>query len=81
MEAVVVTLLGQLRNIVFAQKFPPSLTISGEAPESGSLYTSQLVRMEGRPEPNIVPLRSAQVIIIVLGIHYSPHEGAEQFVF
>lgn len=34
----------------------------------------------GQAEPNLVPLRSAHVIIVVLEIHYSPDDGAEEFV-
>lgn len=34
----------------------------------------------GQVEPNLVPLWSAHVIIIVLEIHYSPDDGDEEFV-
>lgn len=47
-EGILTQLLGQLGDILFALKFQSSVTISEEAPGSGSLYASQLVRMEGR---------------------------------
>lgn len=71
-------LLGQLGDIS-PKCFKSSVTISEEAPGSGSLQRFTISRDGGQGQ-NPLPLRSAHVIIIVLEIHYSPDDGAQEFV-
>lgn len=72
-------LFRQLGDILFALKCQSSVTISEEAPGSGSVCFT-ISWDGGQAQPNLVPPRSTHVIIIVLEIHYSPDDGAEEFV-
>ncbi len=78
-EGILRQLFRQLGDILFAPKFQSSVTISEEAPGSRSLGFT-ISQDGGQVVPNLVPLWSVHIIIIVLEIHYSPDDGAEEFV-